>query len=78
MAKVPSISGVEAVRHLQAGLAIALLMVSRSYRQRWQRTIEQVDAALDAVDTSNRRIEALENGGKPKLRAVDAVSHHCR
>ena len=74
---MPFKSGVVAVKHLQAGLAIALLMLSRSYRQRWQRTLEQVNAALDAVDASNRRIEALENGGKPKIRAVDAVSPRC-
>lgn len=65
------------MKHLQVGLAFALLMLSSSYRQRWQRTIEQVDDALDAVNASNRRIEALENGGKPKIRAVDAVSPRC-
>lgn len=74
MVWVPSKLGVEAVKHLQAGLALALLMFSRSYRQRWQRTIERVDDALDAVAASNRRIEALEKGGQPRLRAVDDVS----
>lgn len=77
MDRVPSKSGVDAVKHLQAGLALALLMFSRSYRQRWQRTIDQVDATLDAIAANNRRIEALENAGKPKIRAVDAVNPRC-
>lgn len=77
MVWVPSKLGVDAVKHLQAGLALALLMFSRSYRQRWQQTIDHVDATLDAIAASNRRIEALEKGGQPKIRAVDAVSPRC-
>lgn len=55
---------------LQAVLIFALLMLSKGYRRRWGKTMDQVDAALDSVDASMRRIEALENGGRPKIRVV--------
>ncbi|MFO7543560.1 MAG: hypothetical protein R6W97_12250 [Thiobacillus sp.] len=49
---------------------LALLIASKRYRQRWQHTIDQVDASLDAIAASRRRIDAMENGGPPKVRVV--------
>lgn len=58
------------MKHLQAVLVLALLIASKRYRQRWQHTIDQVDASLDATVASRRRIDAMENGGRPKVRVV--------
>jgi len=58
------------MKHLQAVLVLALLIASKRYRKRWQRTIDQVDASLDAIAASRRRIDAMENGGLPKVRVV--------
>ena len=58
------------MKHLQAVLVLALLIASKRYRQRWQHTIDQVDASLDAIAASRRRIDAMENGGPPKGRVV--------
>lgn len=55
---------------LRAVLTFTLLMLSKGYRLRWGKTMDQVDASLDFVDASMRRIDALENGGRPKIRVV--------
>lgn len=55
---------------LRALLTLALLLVSKRHRQRWQQTADRVDADLDAIKASNRRIEAMENGGRPRVRVV--------
>lgn len=58
------------MKHLQAVLVLALLIASQRYRKRWQHTIDQVDASLDAIAASRRRIDVMENGGRPKARVV--------
>lgn len=58
------------MKYIQALLTLVLLTSSQRYRLRWQRTIDRVDTALDAIEASKRRIAALENGGKPKVRVV--------
>lgn len=58
------------MKHLRALLNLVFLTASQRYRQRWHRTIDRVDTALEDIEASNRRIAALENGGKPKVRVV--------
>lgn len=58
------------MKHLQAVLVLALLIASKRYRERWQHTIDQVDASLDAIAASRRRIDAMKNSGPPKVRVV--------
>lgn len=58
------------MKHLQAILTLALLALSKRYRQRWHRTIDRIDSSLDAVEASQRRIDALENGGRPNVRVI--------
>lgn len=54
------------MKHLQAVLILALLVASKRYRQRWELTVDRVDA----IAASRRRIEAMENDGRPKVRVV--------
>jgi hypothetical protein len=53
------------MKHLQALLVLVLLAVSKRYQQQWRSTIDRVDTTLDAIEASQRRIEAMENGGSP-------------
>lgn len=61
------------MKTLQALLVLVLLAASKRYRQRWQQTIDRVDASLDAIAASRRRIEAMEHGGRPRMRALPQV-----
>lgn len=58
------------MKHLQALLVFLRLAASPRYRQRWHRTIDRVDADLDAVAASERQIEVMENEGKPRVRVL--------
>lgn len=58
------------MKHLQALLTLLRLTTRKRHRQRWQDTADRVDSALEAIEASKRRIEALENGGRPKIRVV--------
>jgi hypothetical protein len=58
------------MKHIQALLVLVPLAVSKRYRQKWRSTIDRVGTTLDAVEASQRRIEALENGGKPRVRVL--------
>lgn len=58
------------MKHLQALLVLVLLAVSKRYRQNWRSTIDRVGTTLDAVEASKRRIEALENSGRPRLKVL--------
>jgi len=58
------------MRHVKALLIFALLVASKRYRQRWSRTIERIDTELDAVGASQRRIQAMEHGGRPPVRLL--------
>lgn len=58
------------MKHLQALLVLLRLAARNPYRQRWRRTIDRVDTALDSIEASQRRIEAMENGGKPRVRVL--------
>lgn len=58
------------MKYLQALLALVVLTASKRHRQHWSQSADRVDTALDAIEASKRRIAALENGGKPKVRVV--------
>jgi hypothetical protein len=55
---------------LRALLTLVLLTASKRHRQRWKQTVDRVDVELEAIQASQRRIEAMENGGRPKVRVV--------
>lgn len=61
------------MKYLQALLVLVLLAASKRYRQRWQHTIDRVDASLDAIAASRRRIEAMEHGGQPRMSALPQI-----
>jgi hypothetical protein len=46
-------------------LCVLILGASKRYRQQWQQTIDRVEQTNDSVAASMRRIEVMENGGKP-------------
>ena len=58
------------MKHLQAVLTLLRLTTSKRHRRRWQDTADRVDTALEVIEASKRRIEAMENGGRPKIRVV--------
>jgi hypothetical protein len=58
------------MKYLQTLLAMVLLSLSKRYRQEWQRTADRLDDQNDAVEASFRRIDAMENGGKPRIRVL--------
>lgn len=58
------------MKQLQAILALLILTASKRHRQRWSQSADRVDTALDAIEASKRRIAAIENGGRPKVRVV--------
>jgi hypothetical protein len=51
-------------------LCVLILGASKRYRQQWQQTIDRVEQTNDSVAASMRRIEVMENGGKPRLRVL--------
>lgn len=55
------------MKYLQALLLLALLTVSKRYRQKWTLATDRLSEANDATDASLRRLDALDNGGKPKI-----------
>ena len=58
------------MKYIQALAIMALLIVSNRYRKKWNRTADRVAESLDAVEASFRRIDALENGGRPRMRLM--------
>lgn len=58
------------MRHVKALLIFVLLVASKRYRQRWNQTIERIDTDLDAVGASQRRIQTMEHGGRPRMRLL--------
>jgi hypothetical protein len=55
---------------LQAILLLVLLATSRRFRDRWRESAEYLAAANDEIEASFRRAEAVDNGGRPRLRRV--------
>lgn len=55
------------MKYLQALLLLARLTVSKRYRKKWAQASDRLSEANDATDASMRRLDALHNGGKPKI-----------
>jgi len=58
------------MKYIQALAIMALLIASKRYRQKWRRTADRVAESMNAVEASFRRIDALENGGRPRMRLM--------
>lgn len=58
------------MKYIQALAIMVLLIVSKRYRQKWHRTGDHVAESMDAIEASFRRIDALENGGRPRMRLM--------
>lgn len=58
------------MKWLSSTFVLFLLVVSRRYRASWESAAGTVSEALDDVDASQRRGDAADNGGKPRLRRV--------
>ena len=58
------------MRYLQALLLLILLITSRRYREKWRQATDRLSEANDAVEASLRRLNAVNNGGKPRMRRV--------
>jgi hypothetical protein len=58
------------MRYIRALLILTLLLTSRRYREKWRKATERVSESNDAVEASLRRLDATDNGGKPKIRLV--------
>ena len=55
---------------IQALAVMVLLILSKRFREKWRRTADRLDDTNDAIAASSRRIDAMENGGKPKMRVL--------
>lgn len=58
------------MKYLQAILIVALLALSKRYREKWRKTVVHLADSGDAIDASMRRIEAQNNGGKPRIKVL--------
>lgn len=58
------------MRLLQGLIILGRLILSASYRQQMREAADRLSTVNDEVEASLRRLDALRNGGKPKLRAL--------
>jgi hypothetical protein len=58
------------MKHLQALLTFLLLILSKRYQQKWHRASEQLTENTGTIEASMRRIDAMENGGKPRIKVL--------
>lgn len=63
-------NGNEAMKYLQGLIMLALLITSASYRKRMREATIRLSDANNEVEASLRRLDVLDNGGKPKIRMV--------
>jgi hypothetical protein len=61
---------VEVMKWLSGAFTLFLLVMSRRYRAGWARASGAVSDALDDVEARQRRADAADNGGNPRLRLV--------
>ena len=72
------------MRHIQALLLLILLITSKRYREKWRQTTDRLSDANDGAEASFRRLNAMHNGGKPKMRLLQCSQpgpdgeHHWR
>lgn len=60
------------MKFVQAFLILTLLLVSSQYRKKWRQAIERLSEANDFVEASLRRLDARHNGGRPRIRVLEA------
>ena len=58
------------IKYIGAFVVLMLLMTSKRYREKWRETCSKFAEANDVVEASLRRIDAMHNGGKPKIRVL--------
>jgi len=58
------------VKFLQGLLGLILLITSRNVRNQWLQAADRASEANDAVEASLRRLDVMENAGKPRLRLL--------
>lgn len=56
--------------YVGACVVLVLLIMSKRYREKLHETSRALSEANDTVETSLRRLDAIHNGGKPKLRVL--------
>lgn len=60
----------QTIRFLRGFLVLALLLASPRYRRRMREAADLLSEANDVVTASLRRLDAIKNEGKPKLRVL--------
>lgn len=58
------------MKYIKAVLILILLIASRRYREQWRQSTNQLSDANDAAEASLHRLDALGNGGKPKMQLL--------
>jgi len=56
---------------IHAMLPLIKLMTSKRYRKEWRQSMMRMSEADVVIEASMRRLEARENGGKPRFRLLD-------
>lgn len=58
------------MKYIQALLLLILLVTNRRFRDKWREATHRLSEANDAVGASLRRMDALKNGDKPRVRLL--------
>lgn len=58
------------MKYFYAITLLVLLLVSRRFREKRKRSLERLAEENDAIEASVRRLDAQENGGKPRMRLL--------
>lgn len=66
----PSQTGNQVMRVLQGLIILFLMLVSSNYRRQMREAADRLSEANDEVEASLHRLDALRNGGRPKLRVL--------
>lgn len=56
---------------IHAMLLLIKLITSKRYREKWRQSMMRTSEANDEIEASLHRLEALENGGKPRIQLLD-------
>lgn len=58
------------MKYIQALAILILLITSKRYREKWERSLDTISDTTDSVEADLRRMDARSNGGKPDLRLL--------
>jgi hypothetical protein len=58
------------MKYIKAVLILIRLIASRGHREQWRQSTNRLSDANDEIEAGLHRLDAMENGGKPKMRLL--------